>query len=97
MSAVAEINETIAKLSPQEYCELMAELYPRLPDNEWDKQMKADAAAGKLDFIDRNVEKARREGALSPTRWLRAQMSSAWGQADPPVSRIAVPPSVPSV
>jgi hypothetical protein len=29
MSTVAEIKEAIAKLSPQEYCELMAELYPR--------------------------------------------------------------------
>ena len=28
--------------------------------------MKADAAAGKLDFIDRNVEKARRDGTLIP-------------------------------
>jgi len=46
MSTVAEIKEAIAKLSPQEYCELMAQLYPRLPDDEWDKQMKADAAAG---------------------------------------------------
>jgi hypothetical protein len=66
MSTVAEIKEAIAKLSPREYCELMADLYPRLPDDEWDKQMKADVAAGKLDFIDRNVEKARREGTLIP-------------------------------
>ena len=66
MSTVAEIKEAIAKLSPREYCELMAELYPRLPDDDWDKQMKADAAAGKFDFIDRNVEKARRDGKLIP-------------------------------
>jgi len=37
-----------------------------LPDDDWDKQMKADVASGKLDFIDRNVEKARREGTLTP-------------------------------
>ena len=66
MSTIAEIKEAIAKLSPEEYCELMAELYPRLPDDEWDKQMKADAAAGKLDFIDRNIERARRAGTLIP-------------------------------
>ena len=53
MSTVAEIKAAIAKLSPQEYCELMAELYPRLPDDEWDKQMKADAAAGKFDEMNR--------------------------------------------
>jgi hypothetical protein len=28
--------------------------------------MKADAAAGKLDFIDRNIERARQEGTLIP-------------------------------
>ena len=66
MSTVGEIKEAIAKLSPQEYCELMAELRPALPDDDWDKQMKADAASGKLDFIDRNVEKARQEGTLIP-------------------------------
>ena len=66
MSTVAEIKEAIAKLSPEEYCELMAELRGPLPDDKWDKQMKADAAAGKLDFIDRNIEKARREGTLIP-------------------------------
>ena len=64
MSTVAEIKEAIGKLSPREYCELMADLYPHMPDDAWDKQMKADAASGKLDFIDRNIEKARREGTL---------------------------------
>ena len=39
MSTVAEIKEAIAKLSPQEYCELMGELHP-FPDDEWGKQMK---------------------------------------------------------
>ena len=51
---------------PQFVFELMAELRPALPDDDWDKQMKADAASGKLDFIDRNVEKARQEGTLIP-------------------------------
>ncbi len=54
MSTVAEIKEAIAKLSPREYCELMAELHP-LPDDEWDKQMKADAAAGKFDEMNRHA------------------------------------------
>ena len=55
MSTVAEIKEAIAKLSPQEYCELMAELAPGLPDDDWDKQMKADAAAGKFDGMNRRA------------------------------------------
>ena len=56
--SIAEIKEAIAKLSPQEYCELMAELHP-YPDDDWDKQMKTDVASGKLDFI----RPERREGA----------------------------------
>ena len=51
MSTVAEIKEAIAKLSPEEYCELMAALHPT-EDDEWDKQMKADAAAGKFDAMN---------------------------------------------
>ena len=54
---VTEIKEAIAKLKPREYCELMAELHP-WPDDVWDLQMKADSAAGRLDFIRRNVEQA---------------------------------------
>jgi hypothetical protein len=54
MSTVAEIKEAIAKLSPREYCELMAELHS-FPDDEWDKQMKADAAAGKFDEMNRRA------------------------------------------
>lgn len=61
--SVAEIKEAITQLSPEEYCELMAELYPS-SDDAWDKQMKVDAATGKLDFIDRDIEQARQEGAL---------------------------------
>ena len=55
MSTVSEIKEAIAKLSSQEYCELMAELRPGLADDEWDKQMKADAAAGKFDEMNRRA------------------------------------------
>jgi hypothetical protein len=35
VTTVAEIKEAIARLSPREYCELMAELHP-YPDDEWD-------------------------------------------------------------
>ena len=65
MSTVAEIKEAIAKLSPEKYCELMVELFPH-PDDEWDRQMKADAEAGRLDFIDRNVKEAVAKGATTP-------------------------------
>jgi len=65
MSTVAEIKEAIAHLSPEEYCELMADLQP-FADDEWDLQMKADATSGKLDFIDKQIEAARQDGTLLP-------------------------------
>ena len=65
MSTVAEIKEAIAKLSPREYCELMAELHP-WPDDEWDKQMKADAAAGKFDAMNRRAEEDFKAGRCDP-------------------------------
>ncbi len=63
--SVVEIKEAIARLSPQEYCELMADLQP-FADDEWDLQMKADAASGRLDFIDRHIEAAKRSRSLTP-------------------------------
>ena len=66
MSTVSEIKEAIAKLSPQEYCELMAELRPGLADDEWDKQMKAAAAAGKFDEMNRRAEDDFRAGRCDP-------------------------------
>ena len=65
MSTVVEIKEAIAHLSPQDYCELMADLQP-FADDEWDLQMKADAAAGKLDFVDRHIEAAKNAATLVP-------------------------------
>ncbi|MGB8353189.1 MAG: hypothetical protein WCD79_04825 [Chthoniobacteraceae bacterium] len=65
MSTVAEIKEAIAKLSPREYCELLAELVPHT-DDEWDRQMKVDAESGRLDFIDRNVHDAVSKGTTLP-------------------------------
>ena len=65
MRTVVEIKEAIAHLSPQEYCELMADLQP-FADDEWDVQMKADAASGKLNFVDRHIEAAQQAGSLLP-------------------------------
>ncbi|HAO80254.1 MAG TPA: hypothetical protein DCQ92_15055 [Verrucomicrobia subdivision 3 bacterium] len=47
MSTVAEIKAAIDQLTLQERCELEALLHP-FEDDEWDKQMKRDAAAGKF-------------------------------------------------
>lgn len=61
VSTVAEIKEAIARLSPQEYCELMAELFPH-PDDDWDKQMKADFLSGKMGWLTKETDAAIREG-----------------------------------
>jgi hypothetical protein len=45
MSTVAEIKRAIDKLTPQERCELEGLLHP-WPDDDWDRQMKADAEPG---------------------------------------------------
>lgn len=50
MTTVTEIKAAIESLSPGEYCELMAMLHPAV-DDEWDRQMKADAANGRLDRL----------------------------------------------
>ncbi len=65
MSTVAEIREAIAKLSPRECCELMAELHP-LAEDEWDKQMKADAAAGKFDKMNARADADFKAGRCEP-------------------------------
>ena len=50
MSTVAEIREAIDKLSLEERAELLTELRG-YEDDDWDRQMKADAAAGKFDAM----------------------------------------------
>jgi hypothetical protein len=62
-SRAKEIKAMIDALSPMEQCELNA-LVQDWPDDEWDKQMKADAAAGKLDWMIEEAERAAREGTL---------------------------------
>ena len=58
MSTVAEIKEAIDRLSPQEYCELMSVLHP-FDDDDWDRQMKADAAAGRFVAMNERAERSR--------------------------------------
>ena len=65
MSTVLEIKEAIARLSAEEYAELMAGLMD-FTDDDWDRAMKADAADGRLDFIDRQVGRAAESDRLIP-------------------------------
>jgi hypothetical protein len=63
MSTVAEIKTAIDHLTFEERCELEALLHPRV-DNDWDRQMAADAAAGKFDVLKDEADAERRAGKL---------------------------------
>ncbi len=65
MSTVAEIWSAIQELSPQERCELEALLHP-FEDDDWDRQTKADAAAGKFDEMRRQAEAEHAAGKTVP-------------------------------
>jgi hypothetical protein len=65
MTTVAEIKRAIEKLSPQERCELEALLHP-WPDDDWDRQMQADAEpGGKLHEMISGSRKNAQAGKLS--------------------------------
>jgi hypothetical protein len=49
-TAIKQIEAAILKLSPQELTHL-TEWILELDEQQWDKQIENDAAAGKLDFL----------------------------------------------
>ena len=63
MSTVEEIKEAIDHLSAEERARLLTQLDPA-PDDNWDRQMQADAATGKLDFLMEEAEAERKAGTL---------------------------------
>jgi hypothetical protein len=65
MSTVAEIWSAIQELSLQERCELESLLHP-FEDDDWDRQMKRDAAAGKFDALHREAEAEQAAGQTIP-------------------------------
>ena len=58
MSRVEEIKAAIGQLSPQERCELAA-LLNFVDEDDWDRQMKKDAAPGEK--LHRLMEAANKE------------------------------------
>jgi hypothetical protein len=65
MSRVEQIQREIASLSLEERAELMSSLM-NFEDDEWDKQMKRDAAAGKFDKLAQETEEEYRAGKMIP-------------------------------
>jgi hypothetical protein len=63
MSTVLEIENAIDRLPPVERAQVAAWL-ARREAQDWDAQMNADAAAGKLDFLFREAADERKSGQL---------------------------------
>ena len=65
MSTITEIREAIAKLTLEEQAELASELCG-WEDDDWDRQMKADVAAGKFAVMDMKDSEDLRAGRCLP-------------------------------
>jgi len=65
MSTVQEIKAAIDHLPLEERAGLIAELCG-WTDDGWDRQMKADAVAGKFDAMNREADAAHRGGQTQP-------------------------------
>jgi hypothetical protein len=65
MSRVEEIQQAIANLTLEERAELLSSLM-NFEDDEWDKQMKRDAAAGKFDQLSRETDADIKAGRTIP-------------------------------
>ena len=62
MSKVEQIKASIEALTLEERVELAALLAEEFPDDDWDRQMKAVARAGKFDTMNAEAETVSRAG-----------------------------------
>ena len=65
MGSIAEIEQAIAKLSPQEFLEL-EEWFNAERNRKWDRQIEADSASGALDFLLKEVDEDIAQGRTRP-------------------------------
>ena len=65
MSTVEEIRTAIERLSLEERAQIIAELCG-WTDDDWDRQMKTDAAGGKFDALNREADAADVAGQTRP-------------------------------
>ncbi len=63
MTTVQEIKQAILNLPKTDYAEILEWLH-QLGEEEWDRQIEAEALAGKLDFLKERALKAKRDGTL---------------------------------
>ena len=63
MTSLAEIKEAIQNLPPTEFAEIVRWLED-VQEDEWDRQIEADAAAGRLNYFKEQVAHARATGTV---------------------------------
>jgi hypothetical protein len=63
--SITEIQEAILSLNSEERAELR-QWFSQFEEDDWDRQITADAASGKLDFLTEEALRAKREGKLKP-------------------------------
>ncbi len=63
--SLTEIQEAIANLTSTEREELLRWL-EQFKEDDWDRQISADAASGKLDFLSKEASQAKKYGKLKP-------------------------------
>jgi hypothetical protein len=61
--SLTEIQEAIANLTSTEREELLRWL-EQFKEDDWDRQISADAASGKLDFLSKEASRAKSSGRL---------------------------------
>jgi hypothetical protein len=66
MSTVAEIIQAVKQLDEREKGEFLEKLKEVDFDDAWDREMKADAAAGKFDRLMEEAVREHREGRTLP-------------------------------
>ena len=66
MNTVAEIIEAVKQLNDVSKGELLEKLAEVDFDDEWDRQIEADAKAGRLDFLWAEAKKEIAEGRTRP-------------------------------
>ena len=66
MGTVVEIIEAVKKLSSKEKGEFLSKLAKIDFDDAWDKQIEADATAGRLDFLWEEAKEDIKKGRMRP-------------------------------
>ena len=65
MSTIQEIETAIAKLAPQDYSQVR-NWFLDFDNQRWDQQITDDSAAGRLDYLVREVEADIAQGRVKP-------------------------------